>query len=291
MHKSIREDPLTFNGEVWKNVSASARELVSGLLEKNPYRRYTVDQALSHPWVSGDAAPDIPIDRSVVDSMVKWIAHNKLRREALKLVSSTLTAADLHRLREQFHLIDKDTDMCISAAELADALMSLGRPEGGPNILGMLTDPVGQHHPGSAAAATVAEQVKALFAAMDTNGDGVINLEEFLAATSELQMVAHHSNMWWGFCQYDKDGDGYIDVEEARLAIAGAGIELNIPRTGDEGATGEAADEEELAAVQRYIAEYDVDGDGRINYEEFIRMLMPPGHEFRTMVFGADADY
>ncbi len=112
---------------------------------------------------------------------------------------------------------------------------------------------------------TQAEQVRALVSAMDTDGDGVINLEEFLAATAELQMINHHSQIWAAFCKYDRNGDGVIDATEARLALGSAG------------------NDEDAEAVTRYIAEYDADGDGKINLQEFIRMLVPEQHTFSAV--------
>jgi len=40
-----------------KNLSPSAKDLLSHLLDVNPSRRYTAEQALDHPWVTGKAAP------------------------------------------------------------------------------------------------------------------------------------------------------------------------------------------------------------------------------------------
>lgn len=38
------------------NLSASAKDLLSHLLDVNPVTRYTADQAMAHPWVRGDTA-------------------------------------------------------------------------------------------------------------------------------------------------------------------------------------------------------------------------------------------
>lgn len=40
-----------------KNLSASAKNLLSHLLDVNPRTRYTAEQALEHPWVRGETAP------------------------------------------------------------------------------------------------------------------------------------------------------------------------------------------------------------------------------------------
>lgn len=180
VHDSIRTDKLTFAGRAWSKLSVAARELVGGMLEKDPKRRYTLDQALAHPWVSGGAAPDDPIDTAVVESMVAFNKQNRLRKAALKLVASTLTAAQLKELRMHFFAMDTDTDMEISVVELAQALERSGM------------EATGQH-------------VQRLMEAMDTDGDGKVNLDEFLAATADRQLQHHHANMMWAFTQYDSN--------------------------------------------------------------------------------------
>jgi serine/threonine protein kinase len=40
-----------------KNLSVSAKDLLSKLLDVNPNTRYTAEQALRHPWVTGETAP------------------------------------------------------------------------------------------------------------------------------------------------------------------------------------------------------------------------------------------
>jgi serine/threonine-protein kinase RCK2 len=40
-----------------KNLSPSAKDLLSHLLDVDPARRYTAEEALEHPWVRGDTAP------------------------------------------------------------------------------------------------------------------------------------------------------------------------------------------------------------------------------------------
>lgn len=239
VYRAIRSEPLTFSGKAWGAISPLARELVSGLLEKQPFRRYTLAQALAHPWVTGDgAAPDTPLDSSVIRAMTHFNARNRLRREALRLISSTLSADDLKVLAGQFHAMDTDADMLITYQELAAAIRKMG---------------IGD-------SATEDEVMRAM-EAMDADRDGTIDLQEFLAATSELQMIEHQNNIWWAFCQYDKNGDGTITLDELRDVLRG----------------------DDEAKLLEYIREYDADQDGRISYEEFIRMLVPPDMEFTTI--------
>ena len=46
----IRKGRFAFDGEVWQDVSESAKDLIVGLLNVDPDKRLSAEQALSHPW-------------------------------------------------------------------------------------------------------------------------------------------------------------------------------------------------------------------------------------------------
>ncbi|KAG2430768.1 hypothetical protein HYH02_013607 [Chlamydomonas schloesseri] len=46
----IMYNPVLFAGAQWKGVSEPLKELICGLLEKDPARRLTAAQAMEHPW-------------------------------------------------------------------------------------------------------------------------------------------------------------------------------------------------------------------------------------------------
>ena len=44
-------DPLVFDLPCWQKVSDSAKNLITGLLIKDPKKRFTLDDAFKHPWL------------------------------------------------------------------------------------------------------------------------------------------------------------------------------------------------------------------------------------------------
>ena len=58
------------------------------------------------------------------------------------------------------------------------------------------------------------------------------------------------------FRVFDKDGNGYISAAELRHVMTNLGEKLT--------------DEE----VDEMIREADIDGDGQVNYDEFVKMMM-----------------
>lgn len=170
VYKAIQKEPLALHGPAWAQISPSAKELVQGLLEKDPRKRYTLQQALDHPWVRGESAPDAPLDKGLLTSIMSFQAQNKFRKKALELVASTLSAADVATLRSTFAKMDKDNSGFLTYGEVQSALKDAGF-------------------------ATSSEAVLAALQNMDTNGDGKVSWQEFLAATAERQLINYQNNV------------------------------------------------------------------------------------------------
>ena len=49
--RQIIEDPIPFKEDIWKYISVEAKNFVEGLLEKNPAKRFNIEQILEHPWI------------------------------------------------------------------------------------------------------------------------------------------------------------------------------------------------------------------------------------------------
>ncbi|PAA60963.1 hypothetical protein BOX15_Mlig017123g1 [Macrostomum lignano] len=74
--------------QVWQSISAEAKDLVSRLLELDPQRRLTIDEALQHPWISDKSrVPKLHLGETV-EEMKKFNARRKLKGAVLAAVSS-----------------------------------------------------------------------------------------------------------------------------------------------------------------------------------------------------------
>jgi len=52
MLDNIEHSRWQWLGDNWKGVSEPAKDFIKKLMEPNPDKRITVDQALAHPWIS-----------------------------------------------------------------------------------------------------------------------------------------------------------------------------------------------------------------------------------------------
>ncbi|KAJ8298482.1 hypothetical protein KUTeg_025013 [Tegillarca granosa] len=102
-------------------------------------------------------------------------------------------------------------------------------------------------------------ELKKMISEVGADGNETIDFQEFLCMMSNKGNDTQESedlNMEEAFKVFDKDGNGFISAAELRNVM------LNL---------GEKLTDEEL---ENMIAEADIDGDGQINYQEFVRMMM-----------------
>ncbi|KAL4298921.1 hypothetical protein AHAS_Ahas17G0049200 [Arachis hypogaea] len=104
---------------------------------------------------------------------------------------------------------------------------------------------------------------------VDADGNGTIDFPEFLNLMArKMKDTDSEEELKEAFRVFDKDQNGFISAAELRHVMTNLGEKLT--------------DEE----VDEMIREADVDGDGQINYEEFVKVMMAKGHvDLGSLVF------
>ncbi|CAL9683011.1 unnamed protein product [Knipowitschia caucasica] len=80
LFEQILKADYEFDAPYWDDISDSAKDFISRLMEKDPSKRYTCEQALRHPWIAGDTALCKNIHESVSRQMRKNFAKSKWRQ-------------------------------------------------------------------------------------------------------------------------------------------------------------------------------------------------------------------
>ncbi|KAM7252623.1 hypothetical protein ACFE04_008132 [Oxalis oulophora] len=138
----------------------------------------------------------------------------------------------MDEIKQIFSKFDKNNDGSISADELHDVLASLG------------------FKPSTA-------EVDGLMKALDKDGNGHIDLDEFVEVFSHDD-ESDDKVLKDAFDLYDLDGNGVISADELQLVMKRMGEKCS------------------LAEAKKMISSVDEDGDGNVDFEEFKKMMTQP---------------
>ncbi|XP_047155377.1 CDPK-related kinase 5-like isoform X1 [Vigna umbellata] len=118
----LRATP-SFDEPPWPSLSDEAKDFVKRLLNKDPRKRMTAAQALSHPWIKNYKDVKVPLDILVFKLMKTYMRSSSLRKAALRALSKTLATEELQHLKEQFALLEPNKTNTISLENIKAALM------------------------------------------------------------------------------------------------------------------------------------------------------------------------
>mmetsp|Transcript_45608 Transcript_45608/g.52525 ORF Transcript_45608/g.52525 Transcript_45608/m.52525 type:complete len:475 (+) Transcript_45608:69-1493(+) len=94
-----------------------------------------------------------------------------------------------------------------------------------------------------------------LMTSLDTDGSGCVDYSEFLAATIDKNVYLQEEKLWDAFKMFDKDGSGKISPAELK-EVLGRGKEYMDDKI-----------------WEQMVKEVDLNGDGEIDFEEFLYMM------------------
>ncbi|XP_069699009.1 calmodulin-like isoform X2 [Periplaneta americana] len=153
-----------------------------------------------------------------------------------------VSKSQMKEFREAFRLFDKDGDGSITQEELGRVMRSLGQ-------------------------FAREEELQQMLHEVDIDGDGNVSFEEFVEIVSNMGAATDRTadqeekELRDAFRVFDKHNRGYISASDLRAVLQCLGEDLS---------------EEE---IEDMIKEVDVDGDGRIDFYEFVHALGEPGEE------------
>ncbi|XP_053725072.1 calcium/calmodulin-dependent protein kinase type 1D-like [Synchiropus splendidus] len=80
LYSKIMRAEYSFHSPFWDHISDSAKDFIKNMMEKDPSKRLSSEEALQHPWIAGDTARDLDIYASVCEQMQRSFAKCKWKR-------------------------------------------------------------------------------------------------------------------------------------------------------------------------------------------------------------------
>lgn len=237
--RKIRNGGYKINGEDWDNVTEDGKDLIRQLLQREPKKRITAKEALKHPFI------------------VKNCAHNKTANKKFNKISLMnnlhifSSKQKLHQASVAFIVHQMSNDTMISQLTKifkqldtsGDGLLSITELKKGYNkfFSDMLTD----------------AEFEDIMKIIDQDHSGQISIEEFLRITVNYENVVTDKNLKYAFEYFDKDHSGYLSPDEVKEIL---------------GLNGDS--KKMMNVVSDIIKSVDLNGDGKISYDEFKKMMM-----------------
>merc|ERR1712048_320980 len=100
-------------------------------------------------------------------------------------------------------------------------------------------------------------ELEKVMLSLDTDGSGSIDYSEFLAAAIDKKVYLQDDVCWSAFHVFDRNGDGHISVQELQQVLASGDVETAMGSK----------------AVQQLLKDIDTDGNGTIEFSEFMAMM------------------
>ncbi|KAH7661924.1 Non-specific serine/threonine protein kinase protein [Dioscorea alata] len=236
--RAIVRGVIDFEQDPWPHVSKSAKNLVRLMLEPDPKRRLTAKQVLEHPWIEhAKKAPNVSLGDIVRARLKQFSMMNRLKKKALRVIAEHLSIEEVEVIRDMFRLMDTNSDGMVTFEELKAGLQKVGSK---------LTE----------------IEMKMLMEAADIDGNGVLDYGEFVAITVHLQQIENDEHLRRAFLFFDKNGSGYIEIDELKDALSDDSGHVDTQMLND------------------VIQEVDADKDGCISYEDFV-IMMKSGTDWR----------
>lgn len=231
VYKAIMKKKFVFEDEEWKNISNEAKDLISHMLiDEN--KRYSAEEVLKHPWFA-KMAPNPQRLRGSKKISIKQLENYKNSSNFKKFVLTYMAT----RLKEK------------EIQELRRMFLSLDKNKDGTLSVDEIRKCFIQLNEEQKLNIST-QEIQDIFNSIDLNNSKKIEYTEFITSMLEESAYCKEEKLMNIFRLLDKDGSGKISKNEIKKALNNENIrdqDLNI-----------------------FIHKFDLDGDGEIDYTEFV---------------------
>jgi calcium-dependent protein kinase len=239
----ILKKKINLNNDEWEEVSNEAKDLVSKLLEKDPNKRITAQEAIKHPFINKKSRKLSVADKvtkiSLKNSLYNFRSKQKLHQAAIAFIVHQMSNNKMFdELKEIFKELDESGEGLLSKEELKKGYNKFFNDN--------LSD----------------NEFDEIMKLIDQDKSGEISIEEFLRATVDRENLVTEKNLKLAFDYFDKDHSGSLTPDEVKDVL---------------GLTDD--NEKTTKIVNDIMKEIDVNGDGVISYDEF-KLMMTNNNNF-----------
>jgi len=239
--EKIKKGNYKLTGDKWDNIDKNSKDLIKKLLEMDPEKRISAQEALNHPFFEAfvqKRRKSVPTQKILgyISNFQKYQPDFKLQQAVLAFIVHNMPKNDEMRdLVNLFQILDEDSDGRLTKEDLKRGVERL------LNNNQLYTE----------------VDIDTMFSTADADNSGFIDYEEFIRACMDKEKILTETNLKFAFSFFDKDNSGHITIEELEVVFCGNGknsIDKNV--------------------LKEIVEEADINKDGQISFNEFKVMMM-----------------
>merc|ERR1719183_1157744 len=192
--RAIRAGRFVIQPDVWTRVSPEAKDFILSLLEVDPSKRLTAQQALLHPWIVSGCVGDRRGLVGVLRAMQQFSVASSITRNCMRVMAWSLPSKSCAKLADYFVSLDASQQGAITLRSLKQLM-------------------VDEFHMADEG------EVERVFLALDYNHDNEIHYSDFLAAMMGSQIELRDDLIASAFRRFDEEGSGNITASSLHNII------------------------------------------------------------------------
>ena len=185
------------HGPRYDHISDLGRNLLKNLLRKDPRRRLSAEEALSHPWISQIIKE--PANLNVIRDLQKFKPPSQMWSAAMRILVKYMNVDELRTMRATFNEIDTQGTGFLSLSDIQMALKKSG-------------------------IVLRKKELMEIFSRLDFEGNGSIHYSEFLTAAVSGRIHVDELMIWTLFHLLDTDKSGKITLAGLKVAFKNMGL-------------------------------------------------------------------
>eukprot|EP00927_Polykrikos_kofoidii_P000120 TRINITY_DN10046_c0_g2_i1.p1 TRINITY_DN10046_c0_g2~~TRINITY_DN10046_c0_g2_i1.p1 ORF type:complete len:625 (-),score=147.64 TRINITY_DN10046_c0_g2_i1:19-1866(-) len=255
--KRMKSEKFPLSSDPWDAHSTEAKDFIKSIFKYNPEHRPTMEQLLQHPWLTTTRKPmDTSAAKTILQNMRSFSASSQFLVFCASAVARHLDSRSLEDMHSVFAEMDANGDGVLELREVKTGFeMIFGNDS--PEV----------------------REVDQMFANLDLDGSGTLDYTEFCAAGISDHLRTQESLLWSAFKDFDiGDDDGKISFDEIKQVLGRADV------------TKAWSTEVCEAAAKEVMSSFDADGDGTIDFREWVEMTKKLTVQQKQRVSASDVE-
>lgn len=185
-------------GAEWDRFTPEAKDCVESMLKVNPKLRPTASTLLKHAWLK---MPRLKLPKARLTSLLRNIRVNvhegQFKRMVMRVIAQQMPTGsrEVVNIERAYRYFDRNGDGVLGVQEISQCVRKMDLGE------------------------AAMEGLEELLSALDRDGSGTVNLQEFLAGALHPRNSCNAEKLWYAFNAFDRDGSGGVSIDEIEQIV------------------------------------------------------------------------